>query len=281
ETIKKTEYAVRDFCVSKDTIYYIEHRDIHVENTDTKVESSFFIGGYGLEMFNLNSNEIITTSNELVQNVSSFRFYQKNANEVKEVYYYKKGRTIDFLKIPDKNIFAFSSTDKKITFINFDNRPIFKKEVEINLNSYSRKLIFKNNNLYFITDLGDIYKYDLSNNKKELLYKANEILTDFYVDEQTIIYTTISGKISKINLKNNKLQTLNINRNFIVNVLYSNNKLICGSWKGDIFVIDINKFKITKELKYHNSTVLKILNYKDNVFYSSSIDKTIKKWYLN
>ncbi|MCB0444708.1 MAG: hypothetical protein KDC68_03445, partial [Gelidibacter sp.] len=84
-----------------------------------------------------------------------------------------------------------------------------------------------------------------------------------------------------INLKKNKLQTLNINKNFIVNVLYSNNKLICGSWKGDIFVIDINKFKITKELKYHNSTVLKILNYKDNVFYSSSIDKTIKKWYLN
>lgn len=157
ETIKTTTFSVRDFSIHQDSIFYLEHRDIYIENTKTNNKSFFFIGGYGLELFNLNSKEILTASNEHVQNVSSFRFYDKAKNEVGDVYYYKKGKAIDFLKIPNRNVFVFSSTDKKIIFINFDNRPAFIKENEIDIDSFSRKLIFQNNFLYYITDLGGIF----------------------------------------------------------------------------------------------------------------------------
>jgi WD40 repeat protein len=59
------------------------------------------------------------------------------------------------------------------------------------------------------------------------------------------------------------------------------NKLICGSWNGEIYVIGITDFAIEKTLKHHNRSVMKIANYKDNIFLSSSLDKTIKKWKLN
>lgn len=82
-------------------------------------------------------------------------------------------------------------------------------------------------------------------------------------------------------LTNNK-EELNLGDNFIINSLYNEqNKLICGSWKGLIYVIDILNFRIIKELNYHKRTVLKVLNYKDNIYYSSSLDNTIKKWILN
>jgi WD40 repeat protein len=281
EVIKKTNFPVRDFYFSQDSIVYIEKRNVQIESKNKK--EAYFIGGYGLELFVENTNnEIITVSNELVKNVSSVRFYNKNTKKVENVFYYKKGKSLDFLIIPELNTFVLSLTSKKIIFIDFTNKPSFRKTIEIKLNALSRKLIYRNNKLYYATDIGEIYQYDLANNTKKLLYIEDSIITDFYLSDSILIYSTIEGKIIKIDLLSNRKREIYFGNNFIVNVIeYQQNKLICGSWKGLIYVIDIINFTVEKELNYHKRTVLKILNYKDNIFYSSSLDKTIKKWVLN
>jgi WD40 repeat protein len=281
EVIKKTNFPSRDFYISQDSIVYIEKRNVQIESKN-KIEN-YFIGGYGLEIYNSKiSNETITASNELVRNISSVRFYNKNIQKVENVFNYRNGKIIDFLIIPELNMFVLSLTNKKIIFINFKERPTFRKAIEIKLDALSRKLIYKNNKLYYITDLGEIYQYDLASNTKELLYKEDGIITDFYLEKNIIIYATIYGQIVKVDMLTNNTEELNIEDDFIINSLYNEqNKLICGSWKGLIYVIDILNFRIIKELNYHKRTVLKILNYKDNIFYSSSLDKTIKKWKIN
>ena len=283
EVIKKTNFPVRDFHVSQDSMWFIKKRDVHIIDRPNNNETNYFIGGYGLEIFvDSTNNEIITASNELVRNISSVRFYNKSTKKVENVFYYKKGRSIDFLIIPELNMFVLSLTNKKIIFINFEEKPAFRKAIEIELDALSRKLIYKNNKLYYITDLGEIYQYDLANNRKELLYKEDSIITDFYLENNIIIYATINGQIVKVDMLTNNKEELNLGDDFIINSLYNEqNKLICGSWKGLIYVIDILNFRIIKELNYHKRTVLKVLNYKDNIYYSSSLDNTIKKWILN
>jgi WD40 repeat protein len=281
EVIKKTNFPSRDFYISQDSIVYIEKRNVKIEGENKKED--YFIGGYGLEIYNSKtSNEIITASNELVKNVSSVRFYNKNTKKVENVFYYKKGKSLDFLIIPELNTFVLSLTNKKIVFINFKNKPSFKRTIEIKLKTLSRKLIYRNNKLYYATDLGEIYQYDMVNNSKELLYKTDSIITDFYLSDSILIYSTIDGKITRINMQTNKKREINLGNNFInIMVEYQQDKLVCGSWKGLIYVIDVFNFAVKKELNYHTRTVLKILNYNDNIFYSSSLDKTIKKWILN
>jgi hypothetical protein len=282
EVIKNNNFPVRDFYLSQDSMYFIEKRDVHIVDRLSKSETNYFIGGYGLELFvPKTNNEIITVSNELVRNVSSVRFYNKNTNKVEDVFYYKKGKSLDFLIIPKLNTFVISLTNKKIILINFEEKPAFRKAIEIELDALSRKLHYNNNKLYYATDLGEIYQYDLTSSTKELLYNDNNTITDFYLKNNILIYSTINGRVVKIDLLTNEKQVLDIGDNFIVNSLYyEQNKLICGSWNGLIYVVDLLNFKIVKELNYHKRTVLKILNYKDNIFYSSSLDKTIKKWIL-
>lgn len=194
EVIKKSNFPVRDFYVSQDSMWFIKKRDVHIIDRSNNNETNYFIGGYGLEIFvDSTNNEIITASNELVRNISSVRFYNKNTKKVEDVFYYKRGKIIDFLIIPELNIFVLSLTNKKIIFINFEEKPAFRKAIEIELDALSRKLIYKNNKLYYITDLGEIYQYDLASNTKELLYRADSIITNFYLESNIIIYATING----------------------------------------------------------------------------------------
>jgi WD40 repeat protein len=283
EVVKKTNFPSRDFYISQDSIYFIEKRDVHIIDKTSNNETDYFIGGYGLELFvDEINNEIITASNELVRNASSIWFYNKSTQKVGNVFNYRKGRIIDFLIIPELNMFVLSLTNKKIIFIDFKERPTFRKAIEIKLDALSRKLIYKNNKLYYATDLGQIFQYDLSRNTQKLLYKENNTITDFYLESNIILYATINGQIVKVDLLTSNIEELNIGDDFIINSLYNErNKLICGSWKGLIYVVDVLNFRIVNELKYHKRTVLKITNYKDNIFYSSSLDNTIKKWILN
>jgi len=282
EVIKKTNFPVRDFYVSQDSICLIEKRDVHSIDRVTNSGTDYFIGGYGLEIYNSKkSNEIITVSNELVKKVSSVRFFNKNTKKVENVFYYKKGKSLDFLIIPELNTFVLSLTNKKIIFINFEEKPAFRKTIEIELDALSRKLFYNNSKLYYATDLGEIYQYDITSNTEKLLYKTDKNITDFYLRDSILIYSTIAGKIRKVDIKTNKEREITLGNNFIVNMIdYQQDKLICGSWKGLIYVVDILNFKIVDELNYHKRTVLKILNYNNNIFYSSSLDKTIKKWIL-
>ncbi|MEZ4801587.1 MAG: hypothetical protein R2797_02360 [Gelidibacter sp.] len=280
DIVKNSNYSLRDFIIKNDSLYYLEHTELRLFDFKNNTNLNCFVGGFGLEFYELSDSEILTVANELVKNVSSFRFYDKKSNTITESFFYKKGKVIDFAKIPELNVFAFSATNKKIIFINFDDRKNLKKIIEIKLDAFSRRLVFKNKELFYCTDSGKIFRYSMNDYKNELIYKTNAILTDFNFIDDNLVYSTIDGDIVKVDLKSKKEQKLKLTNNFVLNSLRHDGNLICGSWKGTIYVIDLEEFKVAKEFNYHEAAVLKISYYKDSIFYSSSIDKTIKKWII-
>lgn len=282
ETVIKTDFVVRDFEVFKDSIFYIKKRDAFLYDKKTKSSKNYFIGGYGLKINTQeNSNTIISVANELVDTVSSIRFYNKKLGEFEDEFFYKKGKILDVLLLEDAKLFVLSLTTNKIIFIDYKDRPEYYKTIEIKLNSLSRKLLYKDNMLYFATDNGNIYKYDFLNYKKTLLHDGNNVITDFSLVDETLIYTTIEGEILKKNLKTNEEVKIKIDNNFINTFLKFKDKLICGSWNGKIYVIDINKFTINQEFNFHKRAIIRIKKDENNIIYSSSLDQTIKSWRLN
>lgn len=280
EVILQTDFASRDFFVDKETIYYIEKRDVIITNKNKK--TNYFIGGYGLELFNDYENgEIISASNELVNPVSSVRFYNTKNQTIDQVYYYKKSRCVDFLVIPELKVFVLSLVNNKIIIINYSKKPTFKEVATIPQNAISRKILYHNNKLYYTSDLGEISSYSFADNSTQKLQGiTREMISDLVVENDYMIYTTTSGKIVKIRQTENTKSVIEINNNFITNSLVYKDKLICASWSGKIYIINIHTFKIEKELSLHRRTVIKIWN-DNNEFYSSSLDKTVKKWKLN
>jgi len=281
EVVVSEDFSIRDFIISKDSIFYIKKRTACLYEKKTKSNKCFFIGGYGIKLNTKeHSNTVITVSNELVDTVCSVRFYNKKKDKFEAEYYYKKGKILDYLNIPEASLFVLSLTNNKIIFVDYQERPKFHKIIEIKQNSFCRKLIYKNNILYFATDNGNVYKYNFHSYKKTLLYSANKLITEFTINDSTLIYTTIEGDISKVNLDSKTKTNVKIKNNFISTILLTQNKLICGSWNGRVYILDNNKFTIEKELNIHKRAILKIKKY-DKKIYSSSLDNTIKSWELN
>jgi len=282
ETVLKTDFVIRDFKVFKDSIFYIKKRNAFLLDKKTKSSKNYFIGGYGLKINTQeNSNTIITVANELVDTVSSIRFYNKKLREFEAEFYYKKGKILDFILLEEAKLFVLSLTTNKIIFIDYKDSPEYYKTIEIKLNSLSRKLLYKDNMLYFATDNGNIYKYDFLNYKKTLIHNVNNVITEFTLVDEALIYTTINGDIVKINLSTNEEIKIKIDNNFISTFLKFNDKLICGSWNGKIFILDINTFTINQEFNFHKRAIISIKKDENNTIYSSSLDQTIKSWKFN
>jgi hypothetical protein len=259
----------------------MKKRDVYLLDKETGSSKSFFMGGYGLKLeSDKKSNNLITVANELVDTVSSVRFYNKRQEKFEYEFYYKEGKILDFLNIEDASIFVLSLTNNSIVFYDYKDRPEFIKIIEINSNSLSRKLINKDKILYFATDNGEVYKYDYHNYSKSLMYDAKALITQFEITQDELIYTTIEGKIVKVNLNTGKSSNLELDNNFISALLLKDDQLYCGSWNGSIYVIDLKTFTIIDELNIHKRAVLKVKHYNNN-FYSSSLDKTIKSWSTN
>lgn len=282
ETVLKTDFVIRDFEIFKDSIFYIKKRDAFIFDKKTKSSKHYFIGGYGLKInTNENANTILTVANELVDTVSSIRVYNKKLAEFEAEFFYKKGKILDFLLLEQEKLFVLSLTTNKIIFIDYKDRPEYYKTIEIKLNSLSRKLLYKDNMLYFATDNGNVYKYDFLNYKKTLIHDGNNVITDFILIEDSLIYTTIKGDIIKISLTTNEKTKIKVENNFISTFLKFENNLICGSWNGKIYILDIDTFVIKKELNHHERAIITIKKDENNNIYSSSLDNTIKSWKFN
>jgi outer membrane protein assembly factor BamB len=282
ETVIKTDFVIRDFEVFKDSIFYIKKRHAFLFDKKTKTSKNYFIGGYGLKLSAKNkSNTVITVANELVDTVSSIRFYNKKLEAFEAEFFYKKGKILDFLLLEEAKLFVLSLTTNKVIFVDYKDSPEYYKTIEIKLNSLSRKLLYKDNMLYFATDNGNVYKYDFLNYKKTLVHQGNSVITEFTLDKEILIYTTIDGDIVKVNLNTNEKTTLKIDNNFISTFLKHDAKLICGSWSGKIYIIDLNTFQISKEFNFHKRAIVSIKKDEENTIYSSSLDKTIKSWKFN
>ena len=61
----------------------------------------------------MNENNLITVANELVDTVSSVRFYNKKLKEFEYEFYYKKGKILDFIDIHEASLFVVSLNNKK------------------------------------------------------------------------------------------------------------------------------------------------------------------------
>ncbi len=285
ETILKTDYSVKDFTVANDSIFLIDKRDVKYFSL-TKAHTTdniFFIGGYGLKLVvNEKGNEIITIANEFQKPVTSLRFYNKKTKNIEQVFYYQKGKCLDALLILERNYAVLSLSDQKIIVVDYSKKPTFEITHTIPLKAISRKVIYKADNLYYVTDIGAIYKYNLKNKSNTLIHSCGNIITDIALFNNYIIYTTIKGEIVKYNINSQNVQKLNIKDNFVLNSQnIQENKLICGTFKGSILLINTGNLSILKQLNYHKRSVLKIEKAKGNEFYSSSIDKTIKKWKID
>lgn len=285
ETFLNNSFAVRDFFLKKNSIFLIEKRDVKYFNysKENSPIQSYFIGGYGLEIFDdSENNEVITVSNEFHRTVSTLRFFNKSSKKVEHVYYYHEGKSIDALILPELKYAAMSLNNNKIMIVNYTKKPSFKVEHEIQLKAMARRLIYKNDFLFYVTDLGEIYKYSLKTKENTLLFDYDKKITDFAIFNNAIIYSTIDGEIIKYNTIKKSVSKIQVKDNFVLNSLhFKEDKLVCGTFKGSIILLDIEKMTIIKELQYHKRSVNKIVNYKNNAFYSSSIDKTIRKWTLN
>lgn len=282
ETILRSDFSVRDFFIARDSIFLIEKRDVKIFDKKNVVKN-YFIGGYGLKIFDdYENNNIITVSNELENTVSSLRFYNKSSKKVEDVFYYKEGKSLDALIVKNLKLAILSLDNNKIIVVNYSKKPTFNVIHEINLNSISRKIIYNNNALFYINDLGEFYKYDFSTKKNTLLYVTGKKILDFSIFNNYMIYATIDGEIVKHNNKSNTNETLKIDNNFVItSVKFKQNKLICGTFKGAIIVLDVENMVIIKQLNYHKRSILSIVNKNNDKLYSSSIDKTIKQLKIN
>ncbi|MCL8008104.1 hypothetical protein [Gelidibacter japonicus] len=284
ETLLRNNFSVRDFFIKKDSIFLIEKRDVSYFNylEKNRTVQTYFIGGYGLEIYDdSKNNQIITVSNEFSRPVSSLRFYNKSFKEVKDVYYYTEGRSLDAIIIPDLNYAILSLSDKKIIVVNYEKKPDYEISHNITLSSIARSMAFKDGYLYYATDLGEIFKYNFATKENTILLAYEKMITDFTIFDKYIVFTTKEGEIVKFSFENGFISKLDLSTDFILNsIQYQKDQLICGTFKGKILVINVETMSILDQLNYHKRSILKIVNYKNNEFYSSSIDKTIKKWKL-
>ncbi len=285
ETFLRNEFSVKDFFIKQDSIFLIEKRDVIYFNylDNNSAVNTYFIGGYGLEIYDdSKNNQIITVSNEFPRPVSSLRFYNKSSTIVEDVFYYIEGRTLDAIILPDLNYAVLSLSDKKIIVVDYEKKPAFEILHNITLNSIARKLVFKEGFLYYATDLGEVFKYNLATKENTILFAYGKLITDFTIFDKALVFSTKEGEIVRYAFENGALSKLDIGSDFVLNsIQYQNDKLIFGTFKGKIIVVNVETMTILEQLSFHKRSVLKIVNSKDNEFYSSSIDKTIKSWKLN
>jgi hypothetical protein len=290
EVILNTRFPVRDFDIVDNSLVYIEKRGIKSYNLKTKTRDTlikkkgFFIGGYGVRLFySRQYKQIITASNELVKDRSSIRFYDVVKKDINKYHVYYTTELMDFWVSPKDSLFFLSKKNKQIEVFKYWEKPRYKKIDSIKIDSFSRNLEYYNNKLYFITDSGKVFEYNIITRKKRLLYYSQNLLVNFVIDKQNkyIYATTFDGKLIKINLIDNSLiQEIILGNQLIESIDIVDNKyVVTGDWTGEINIIDCSTLDVKKSYNNKNR-IIKIL-VSNNHLYTSSIDRTIKKWNIN
>lgn len=290
EVIFSTSFTVRDFIISDNTLMYIEKRDIKNYNllnktNDTLIDAKgYFIGGFGLKIFfDPQSNMIITASNELIRDVGSIRFYDIRTKEINLNHVYYPTGLVDFFVAPKDSLFFLSKKDKQIDIFKYGDVPRYNKIDSLKLDSYCRKLQYHNENVYGITDSGTIFSYNVKTKVKKRVYQGNSLLVNFTFDKQqeNMFVTTFNGGLIKVNINGNaQNKTIHIGKDIIEAIaIYEDKYIITGDWNGEIKLIDMQNLSLIKTWN-NKKRIVKILSY-DQGFYTSSADRTIKKWKID
>ena len=287
EVILKTDFAVRDFEIKDQIVFYIEKRDIKSYNFKTKSNNTlvkkegYFIGGYGIKLFSLyNEHKIVTASNELREDRSSIRFYDTNLKEVdKYEVLYSKG-LVDFDLSSKDSLLFLSHRDSTLKIYRYGGRPLYRLTDSVPTNSHARKIKFYGNSLYYITDNGKLNVYDVILKQGKEICSIKDMPTNFIIDQirDRIYLSTISGKILVIDTELNAIvDRLSLGDSIIEAMeLYQENFLIVGDWDGRLSKVNLNNLEITL-LGELEERIISIKTYQ-NKFYTSSAKKEIRKW---
>lgn len=289
ETILEPSFAVRDFKILDSSLIFIEKRNIKSFNLELKKEDSiidkdgFFIGGYGLKLvLAKDENKIITASNELVQDRSSIRFYDIEKRDVNKYKVLYSNRIVDFHASPKDSLLFLSHKDSTIKVYRYGIKPWYKNLHTIKLNSISRRINYSNGNIFYITDKGEVFRFNISNEETELIEKIDQPLVNFEIDvaRQKIYATTINGELIILNIgtpQSRILKTLKIGTSIPeAMAIIKNDYLLIGDWDGNISAVNLNTFQI-KVIHKLNHRIIKILP-QNEIFYTSTLDKKIRKW---
>ncbi|WP_242158110.1 WD40 repeat domain-containing protein [Aestuariivivens sediminis] len=287
EVILNTGFTVRDFDIIDNTLLYIEKRDIKNYNLITKTHDTlidtngYFIGGYGLKLFcDYKNQNIITASNELIRDIGSIRFYDVPKKEINLYHVYYTTELMDFFLDPQDSLFFLSKKDKQIDMFKYGGVPRYHKIDSLKLNRYSRKINYSKGNLYYITDYGEVCNYNLKTRRNKRIYKGESLLVNFTSDNKykNIYVTTFDGKLIKVNIDGDfPAQTIGIGKDIVEAIaMYKDKYILTGDWKGIIKLIDLQTLSPVKQ--WHNKQRIVKIVVNDDYFYTSSSDRTIKRW---
>ncbi|WP_242092368.1 hypothetical protein [Aestuariivivens sediminicola] len=290
DIVVETGFTVRDFEIIENTLLYIEKRHIKNFNFKSKQRDSlinsegFFIGGYGLRLYPfLDQDLIVTASNELVKDRSSIRFYNVSTKSINKYHVYYTTELMDFEIAPKDSLFFLSKKDKQIAIFKYGDVPRYNKIDSLNLDSYCRKLKYHKENLYGITDSGTIFSYNVKTKVKKRVYHGNSLLVNFTFDKQheNMFVTTFNGDLIKVNINGNaQNKTIHIGKDIIEAIaIYEDKYILTGDWNGQIKLIDIQNLSLIKAWN-NKKRIVKILS-GEQCFYTSSADRTIKKWKID
>ncbi|WP_438710603.1 WD40 repeat domain-containing protein [Aquimarina muelleri] len=200
---------------------------------------------------------------------------------------------------PKKNLHKFAANQgvlQNICF--FDNNSFFS----LGKNGKLKKWNIKGQLLYEINAsniaLNVVSKFDdkivvggydnilriIDDNKKNIEFEINigEIITSLLVNkEQNIIYAgDCKGTLHIINILSKKTRTIDLHESIITDMCLVENKyLVSSSWDRKIKITNIDSFKILKNLIGHKDYIFS-LTLRDKELFSSSRDKTIRRWIL-
>lgn len=290
EIIFKTNFPVRDFFIEDSTVVYIEKRSVKSYNMQTNrpdilfKKNDFFVGGYGLKIFkDSTSNKIITASNELIRDISSIRFYDIATKSVNKYHVYYTTEIMDFLIIPSEKLFCLSKKNLQIQVFKYGGKQRYISKDSIKLDAFSRKMSIHNDNLFFITDSGKLFRYNLKSKEKKLIFKDTEMLVNFVINKKTnqLFLTNLKGYLISLDLKDKYMpKKIKLGNTIIEAIKIVDDKyLVTGDWNGHINVIDQLSLNISK--KYNNKSRIIHIDSVDEDIYTSSSDCTIKKWGIN
>lgn len=290
EVVLETSFAPRDFIIDDSTIVYIEKRSTKSFNMLTNqpdtlfINNYFFVGGYGLKLFkDSKTNKIITASNELIRNISSIRFYDIETKSSNKFNVYYTTELMDFLVHPKENLFFLSKKDLQIQIIEYGQTPRYIIKDSIKLEALSRKMQLHNGNLFYVTDYGEVYNYNLKSKKKSLIYRSNELLSNFIIEKthNQLYATSANGNLIRIDLdKNSNYKKINLGASIIEAInLTKTGYIVTGDWNGVITILAPNSLKIIKQFN-NKKRIIKIESTGTDI-YTSSSDCTIKKWPIN
>lgn len=290
EIIFKTNFPVRDFFIEDSTVVYIEKRSVKSYNMQTNrpdtlfKNNDFFVGGYGLKVFkDSTNNKIITASNELIRDISSIRFYDIATKAVNKYHVYYTTEIMDFLIIPSEKLFFLSKKNLQIQVLKYGGKQRYILKDSIKLDAFSRKMSIYNENLFYITDSGKLFRYNFKSHEKKLIFKGNEMLVNFVINKKTnqLFITNIKGDLISLDLKDKYITKKIKLGNTITEAIkiVDDKHIVTGDWNGHIYVIDQLSLDILKQ--YNNKSRIIHIDSIDDEIYTSSVDCTIKKWSIN